>query len=322
MTLVFVNPLAALAGLAVVLPLVAVWLIRRRARRIRGALRLPPPPSRSGRLVVAALVLVGALVGAASAQPVIVDSKPRFVRQDAEVYFVVDITRSMLASAGATAPNRLERARLFAARVRSAVPDVPAGIASFTNRLVPHIFPTPSLGLFSSGLERSIAIERPQPDTSEQALVTAFDALAPLQTHNFFSPTARRRVAVVLTDGESLPVSPATVEALRAQPRIELLLVRFWSPEERIFRPRAPIDRGYAPDPGSTATLATFAEAVGARVYSEDDADAVARELRRRVGEGEPVAAGQEVSARPLAAYAIALALLPLGFLIARRNLL
>jgi hypothetical protein len=320
--LVFVNPLAGLAFLAVLLPLAAFWRIRRRGTRVRAALGLAPPPRRSGVLALAAIVLLAALVGAASAQPVLVDSQPRYVREDAEAYFVVDITRSMLASAGPAAATRLERARVFAERVRAAVPDVPAGIASFTNRLVPHVFPTHNIALFGSGLRRSIAIERPAPDRSDQALVTAFDSLAPLQTHNFFSPRADRRVAVVLTDGETRPVSPATLRALRARPRIDLLIVRFWSEEERIHRPRLEIDAQYQTDPGSTATLAAFADAVGAQVYSEDDAGAVARELRRRLGRGEPVVAGEEVSARPLTAWAVGLALVPLAFLLVRRNLL
>jgi hypothetical protein len=322
MKLVFVNPLAGLAFLAVLLPLAAFWRVRRRGRRVRAALGLPPPPRRSGVLALTAIVLLAALVGAASAQPVIVESQPRYLRDDAEAYFVVDITRSMLASASPTAPTRLERARVFAERVRAAVPDVPSGIASFTNRLVPHVFPTPSLALFGSGLRRSIAIERPAPDRSEQALVTAFDSLAPLQTHNFFSPDADRRVAVVLTDGETRPVSPETLRALRARPRIDLLIVRFWSQRERIFRPRLEIDAQYRPDPASTATLAAFAGAAGARVFGEDDAGAVARELRRLLGRGEPAIAGEEVSARPLTAWVVALTAVPLGFLLARRNLL
>ena len=184
------------------------------------------------------------------------------------------------------------------------------------------MFPTPNLALFGSGLRRSIAIERPAPDRSEQALVTAFDSLAPLQTHKFFSPDAERRVAVVLTDGETRPVSPATLRALRGRPRIDLLIVRFWSERERIFRPRVEIDAQYEPDPGSTATLVAFADAVGAQVFGEDDAAAVARELRRLLGRGEPAIVGEEVSARPLAAWVVALALVPLGFLLARRNLL
>jgi hypothetical protein len=273
-------------------------------------------------LALCAIVLLAALVGVASAQPVVVGSEPRLVRTDAEVYFVFDITRSMLAAAGPREPSRLERARAFARRVRDEVPDVPTGIASFTNRLVPHIFPTSSLGLFASGLDRSLAVERPAPDRSEQALVTAFDSLAPLQTHNFFSPEADDRVAVVLTDGESQPVSGATLRALRATPRVDLLLVRFWSPRERIFRPRIALDREYRPDPASTATLASFADSVDARVYGEDDAAAVARDLRRLVGRGAPVVVGEEASETPLSAWVLAAGLLPLGYLLLRRNAL
>jgi hypothetical protein len=321
-TVVFVHPLAALVAVAVLLPLGAFWLLRRRAERVRVALGLAPPPRRSGALAAAAIVLLAALVGVAAAQPVIVGSEPRLVRTDAEAYFVFDITRSMLASAGPDEPNRLARARAFAGRVRGELTDVPAGIASFTNRLVPHVFPTPNLALFSSGLDRSLAIERPAPDRGEGALLTAFDALAPLQTHNFFSPEAEKRAAVVLTDGESQPVSPATLRALRGDPQVELLLVRFWSERERIHRPRIEFDAQYEPDPAAAAMFATFADNVGARVFGEDDAAAVVAELRRRLGAGQPVAVGEEVSEQPLSAWVLALALVPLGYLLLRRNVL
>ena len=322
MTLVFVHPLAGLAFLAVVLPLGAFWLVRRRAARVRRVLSLAPPPRRAGVLAVAAILALAALVGVAAAQPVLVGSEPRLVRDDAEAYFVFDITRSMLASAGPDEPNRLQRAREFARRVRAEVPDVPVGIASFTNRLVPHVFPTPSAALFGAGLDRALAIERPAPDRGEGALLTAFDALAPLQTHNFFSPQASRRVAVVLTDGESQPVSTETLRALRASPPLELVLVRFWSERERIHRPRITFDAQYAPDPASSGTLATFAEAAGSRVYTEDDAAAVGRELRRFFGTGVPVVVGEEASEEPLAAWVLAAGLLPLGYLLVRRNVL
>jgi hypothetical protein len=318
--LVFVNPFAALAGLAGLVPLAAFWWLGRRGRRVRAGLGLPPPRRRSGVLVAAAVVALSVLVGAASAQPVLLGSRPLSVRVDAEAYFVVDITRSMLASRGAKAPTRLERARVVARRLRAAVPDVPVGIASFTNRVVPHIFPTPNAAIFNSGLVRSIEIEQPAPDTGEGALLTAFDALAPLQTHNFFSPDAERRVAVILTDGESRPVSPQTIRALRHPPPLGLLIVRFWSPGERIHRPRVRIDADYRTDPASTELLESFARETGARLYSESQSAEVAAELRRRLGRGERVVAGQEASARPLTAWTIALAIVPLGYLLWRRN--
>ena len=187
MELVFVNPLAALAGLGGLVPLAAFWWLERRGRRVRAALGLSAPRRRSAVLVAVAVAAVSVLVGAASAQPVLLDSRPLKVRADAEAYIVVDITRSMLASRADDAPTRIARARAAARRLRAAVPDVPVGIASFTNRVVPHIFPTPNAAVFESGLDRSVEVEQPPPDTGAGALVTAFDALAPLQTHNFFS---------------------------------------------------------------------------------------------------------------------------------------
>ena len=320
MELVFVNPPAALAALAGALPLAAYWWLARRGHRVRASLGLPGPRRRSGVFVAAAVVALALLVGAASAQPVLITSEPQKARADAEAYFVMDITRSMLASAGAEAPTRLERARTVARRLRAAVPDVPVGIASFTNRLVPHIFPTTNAAVFDSGLVRSIEIDQPPPDTGSGVLLTAFDALAPLQTHNFFSPEALRRVAVVFTDGESQPVSPQTIRALRAKPRLDLLIVRFWSPSERIYKRRAPIDADYRVDPGSTGLLESFARESGATLYGEGDSTQVARELRRRLGRGPAVVSGEEVSAHSLTAWAIALAVLPLGYLLWRRN--
>jgi von Willebrand factor type A domain len=304
-----------------VLPLWAWLHVRRRARRVRGSLRLRKPPRHADALVAAAIVVLAGLVGVASAQPVLLDSQPRTIRLDAEAYFVMDITRSMLASARQDTPTRLERARRAARRIRAAVPDVPVGVASFTNRVVPHIFPTSNQALFASGLERSIEIERPPPDGGSGALLTAFDALAPLQTHNFFSPAATRRVAVVFTDGETRPVAQATIRALRAEPDLELIVVRFWSVRERIFRQEIPLDADYAPDPASTSVLRSFVEAVDASLFSEDDVPAAAQELRRLLGRGDRIAAGREVSARPLTAYAVALALVPLAYLFWRRNL-
>jgi hypothetical protein len=319
--IVFVHPVAALTALAGLVPLAAWWRLDRRGRRVRTSLGLPPPSRRSRALLVAAVATLALLVGVASAQPVLLRAEPLRVRADAEAYFVIDITRSMLASAGPDEPTRLERARRAAARLRRAAPDVPVGIASFTNRIVPHIFPTANAAVFDSGLVRSVEIDRPPPDTQPGALLTALDALAPLQTHNFFSPDAKRRVAVVFTDGESQPVSPATIRALTARPRLDLLLVRFWSARERIHRPRLAIDRDYRPEPASTALLEGFARDTGARLYGEDDLDAAADELRRRLGRGEAVPAGEEVSARSLTAWTLALAVVPLGILLWRRNL-
>jgi hypothetical protein len=321
MELVFVHPYAALVALLVALPLAALWVGERRSARVRSALGLRAPRRRRRLPLLLAAALLAALLGAASAQPVLVGAEKLQARQDAEAYVVVDITRSMLASSGPEGETRFERAVSAARRLRAAVPDVPVGLASFTNRTVPHIFPTLDRAVFGSGLTRSLAVEQPPPDEGSGALLTAFDALAPLQTHGFFTPGTARRIAIVVTDGETRPVSAETIQALRDLPRVELLLVRVWREGERIHRPRAPIDRRYRSDPSSTRLLQAFAAATRARVYGEGSVDDAAGELRRLVGSGERVEVGTEQSTKPLAAWTLGLALVPLGYLLWRRNI-
>jgi hypothetical protein len=238
---------------------------------------------------------------------------------DAEAYIVIDITRSMLASTGKDEPTRLDRARSIAGRLRAAVPDVPVGIASFTNRVVPHVFPTTDPAVFSAGLERSIGVESPPPDTGDGALLTALDSLAPLQTHRFFSPAATRQVAVVLTDGETLPLSQATEDALRGG-RLDLMFVRLWSERERIHAPQIALDARYRADPASTVVYDEIVRALGARAFPEGDVAEAASELRRRLGRGEAVVTGHEAGGRQLSGWAAALAALPLAYVLRRRN--
>jgi von Willebrand factor type A domain len=319
--LVFVHPEAAFVSLAVALPLAALWAAQRRKKRVRAALGLSAPPRRATRLAAGAIVGLALLVAAATAQPVLLREKPVHVRQDAEAYVVVDITRSMLAAPSARASTRLERAVRAAARIRSAVPDVPVGLATFTNRAVPHVFPTTDAAVFGAGLRRSVAVEQPPPDRADGAVLTAFDALAPLQTHNFFERRATRRVAVVVTDGETRPVDRSTIEALHGEPPLELVLVRVWREDERIFRPRVPADRGYTSDPDSSAVLQSFVANTGARLFAESEIDEAAATARGLLGHGKAEHAGTEVSARPLAGWIFGLAFLPLGYLLWRRNL-
>jgi von Willebrand factor type A domain len=321
MDLVFVHPEAALVVLAVALPLAALWLAQRRKRHVRSALGLTPPTRTATRLGAGAIVGLAVLVAAATAQPVLLRQEPIRVRQDAQAYVIVDVTRSMLAARSADGPTRLERALEAAARIRAAVPDVPVGLASFTNRAVPHVFPTTDSSVFGSGLRRAIGIEKPPPDRGVGAVLTAFDALAPLQTHNFFDRNAARRVAVVLTDGETTAVDRSTIDELRAAPPLDLVVVRLWDERERIFHPRVAADRTYSTDPGSTGVLRSFAAATGARLFNEPQVDEAAATVRRLLGRGQASRAGTEVSARPLAGWVFGLAFLPLGYLLWRRNL-
>jgi hypothetical protein len=298
MDLVFVHPEAGLVVLAVALPLAALWLAQRRKRVIRNALGLSPPTGTATRLGAGAIVGFAVLVAAATAQPVLLRQKPIRVRQDAQAYVVVDVTRSMLAARSADGPTRLERALE-----------------------APHVFPTTDSSVFGSGLRRSIGVEQPPPDRGIGAVLTAFDALAPLQTHNFFDRDATRRVAVVLTDGETTAVDRSTIDELRSEPPLELVLVRLWDERERIFQSRVAADRTYTTNPASTAVLQSFVAATGARLFDEQHVDEAAATVRRLLGRGQASHAGMEVSAKSLAGWAFGLAFLPLGYLLWRRNL-
>src|SRR5262245_54627625 len=113
-SLVFLTPLGAIAMLAFVVPFAALGLVARRERRARRALGLPAPPTarRLGRTL--ALVGVPVVLGVAAMQPALRTTRNAHVRTDAQAYFVVDVSRSMLASAGPGRPTRLERARRLA----------------------------------------------------------------------------------------------------------------------------------------------------------------------------------------------------------------
>src|SRR5207245_1127951 len=81
----------------------------------------------------------------AGTQPTLVRRSQHHVRKDAQAWFVLDTSLSMKAAAGPAAPTRFERAQALAIRLRRKLGDVPVGIASITDRALPHLFPTADL---------------------------------------------------------------------------------------------------------------------------------------------------------------------------------
>jgi hypothetical protein len=195
-TLVFLTPLGAIAMAALVLPLVGLALVQRRERRAREALGLHAPPPASRIVRTFGLVLVPVLLGLAATQPALRTTKHAHVRTDAQAWFVMDVSRSMLASAKPGSPTRLQRARKIALAVRDSIPEVPSGIATITDRALPDLFPTSDLGVFELAMTRAVAVEQPPP-TLNAVVATKTDAVGNLGTQNFFSPSARRRVVVL-----------------------------------------------------------------------------------------------------------------------------
>jgi hypothetical protein len=234
------------------------------------------------------------------------------VRRDAQVLFVVDTSRSMAAASGATGATRLARATAAAANLRASIPDVESGIATLTDRVLPNLLPVADIPSFDATLQRSVGIERPPP-RSAAVRATTYTALSDIPPAGFFAPTAKRRVVVLLTDGESAPFNPGAV-ATSLRPAA-LVVVRIWRAGESIVGEPA-----YRPDPAGAAALAALASAAGGRVFGEDGIGAAGAALRAKLGSGPTARVTtrrrQETALAPFVAIA---ALLPLGVFLRRR---
>ena len=326
MNLEFLTPPGWLLALLVLLPVAAFLGVSRRADRMRLSLGLPEP-SRGRRLVpLVAVLVVAGLLGAAAAQPVVERTTTRQVRSDAEALIVIDISRSMLARRSLEDPTRLERAKGAAAQLRASLPDVPVGLASVTNRVLPHMFPSADEEVFQATLDRVIDIERPPPGSSflttiQRALrnATSLGSLVAVPTRRFYSPTARHRLLVVLTDGESARFSPAAIARRLRAAKIETIFVQFWGKDERVFTDGKPEER-YEPDPKARAILDGLAAASRGSIYSETSVGAAARKARDVLGTGPTVSEGDRPDRMPLAPYLTIAAFLPLGLLLGLRD--
>ena len=320
-TVSFLSPVAALVAVAVVPALFAAAGSERRSRALCRVLGLPARGL--GSLVGTALALAAcaACLALAAAQPVVGKVRPVQGRQDAEALFVFDISRSMLASAGPGAPTRFTRAREVARAVRARLPEVPVGVVSMTDRVLPHLFPTLGEGFFDATVDDALGIERPPPDRLGRGRATSLGSLGLLATRNFFGADASRRVAVVFTDGESLPYDAVGLRDTLGHGNVTLVVVRIWAPGERIYDARGNAIASYRPDPGAQVALDEDMAAVGARVLRPRDVDGIAEAVRRAVGSGPVGPAGRELQTTALAPYAVLGSFLPVAFLLWRRNL-
>lgn len=320
-TLSFLSPLAALVAVAVVPALLAAAGAERRSRALCRVLGLPArgPAALVGTGV--ALAVCAAFFALAAAQPVVGKVQPVQGRQDAQALFVFDISRSMLARPSPGAPTRFTRAREAARAVRAQLPPLPVGVVSMTDRVLPHLFPTLGQGLFDATLDDALGIERPPPDRLGRGRATSLGSLGLLATRNFFGENASRRVAVVFTDGESLPYNAADLRDQLGQGSVALVVVRIWGREERIYDAHGKAIAAYRPDAAAQAALDKDMATVGARVFRPTDVNGIAGAVRRAVGSGPVGPAGRELRTTALAPYAVLGSFLPLAFLLWRRNL-
>ena len=316
----FLTPLGAVLAVTLVAPVAVLVLRERKARRVRTSLGLDQPPLRSLVPLAAALAAVPCVLGLAAMQPIIETTKTIDERTDAQVFVVADVSRSMLASSRAGSSTRLERVQAEADELRARLPGVPVGILSLTDRLLPHLFPTADEAVFRSTLAKSIGIERPPPALFFSTRATQLNALAGVPERGFFSPSALKRLLVVYTDGESQPVDSELTRAFARKPRWRRSSSTSGTAASGSTRRAYPsvATRRIRP---VRALLRRAADLVGGRVFEESDVDATADAATELLGEGPTRQRVIEGERRALMPYATMLALLPLGFVLIRRNL-
>jgi hypothetical protein len=315
-TLELLAPWAAVAAPVVLVPAAAVVMQGRRARRVLRALGLRGRGAGS-RVTTAALIGAGvALLVVAAAQPALVHSRPDEVRTDAELYVVLDTSGSMAARAAPSAPTRFARAQAFAVAFRRALPTIPSGVASFTDRALPHLLPSSDVSTFDATVHEAVGIDRPPPRRAYR-VATSYSALADLLRGGSFSQHAHDRLLVLVTDGESAPYDPGSVIARLGRANVSLLVVRVWDARERIFDHG--MDAGYRPDPGSTRALEQLgALTVGGRVFGIRDPNAAAAAASAYFGSGPTARGSGGRDAEPLTAWFVLAALAPLALVVTR----
>jgi hypothetical protein len=316
--LVFLTPLAAVVAAAVLLPAAAFVFAERRVGAVRRRLMLQPPRGGIDVTALASLASVVLLLALASAQPALSVTPTQRVRTDAQVLFVLDISQSMAASAGPSGRRRLERAVARAIRLRATIPDVPSGVATLTDRVLPNLLPVPDMAAFDATVEQTVVINQPPPrELSVRA--TNYAALAAIPRSGYFGRSATRRVVVLLTDGESGFFDPATVaRAFAVTPRADFLAVQFWRRDESIYKSSGKPDPNYRPDPAGKAQLAALAAATRGAAFGEGNVAAAAAALGSMLGSGPTRSLGRTHTTHPLAPYVALLALLPLGVVFVR----
>jgi hypothetical protein len=315
----FLTPIDALFALAAVIPLAALWFAQTRMEQVRRLFSLASPRRRELVAVIVALSLLPVLMGVAAAQPVVVRHHLLGQRLDVQAFFVFDTSDSMTARTGPHGLTRLERAKQEAEQVIPKLGDIPVGIASMTDRVLPDLMPNPNLALVRRVIGQSVGINRPPPSQIYK-VATTFSALYPIPTYNFYSPGVTHRILVVFTDGEAKPIRSQIGYELARAMTVHPLFVHVWAPTERIYA-NGRLDTRYRPDPTSTRALTRFATAAHGRVFGETDLRPLEQTIRAEAG-NSPVTTNVLGYARvALAPWFVLAGVVPLGFLLYRRNL-
>ena len=260
--------------------------------------------------------------GSCSAQPRRSRSSPRSGRRtggtDAEAIVVFDISRSMLARTG---PSGADAARARARRRQAAARGAGGGAV---RRLVAHRPPAPSP--LPDDERDGVHLDR-RPSDRDRATATRAPGIARHGVRRAGRPRPAEllrtdcedRVALVLTDGESIPFNLGELRAPLVAGRVSLLLRAPLGPRRARLRraagSRSATGRARRAAPCSTGSPVRSAAACSPRE--------VERRSRRSTRSSAPVRSrprGRELKAVPLAPYTAAAALRTAGAAPLRRN--
>ena len=177
--------------------------------------------------------------------------------------------------------------------------------------MLPDLLPVSDLGGFDGVVRHAVAIESPGPREPERARDDLRARSTDIPAGNYFDPSVKRRIVVLLTDGESTPVDSGEItRTLSATRGYELVTVRFWQAHESVFDSGGRPETAYRPDPAGREILTGLAAAAGGRAFEEAQLGGASAYLRRIAGHGPTVVSRGSTRDRvPLAPYLAALAL-------------
>ena len=168
-------------------------------------------------------------------------------------------------------------------------------------------------------LDRALAVGRPLPRIGG-GLSTNVDPLIAVAGRGYFTDGVRRRVMLVLTDGEVLPIDPQLFrEGFADAPPVDVVFVRLGSADERVFRANGRTE-SYRADARLGAQLDVLADAIGAPVISEAEPEQVEAVVRGALGTGAVHTVRERRSTVALAPLVLVGSLVPLAVLVRRRN--
>jgi hypothetical protein len=125
----------------------------------------------------------------------------------------------------------------------------------------------------------------------------------------------------VLTDGESRPFAAERVAAVLRRARIRPVLIRLGSPRERVWGAGGKSE-SYRPQRGAGVELARAAVILGGPAYDEGEAGAAIAAIGAAIGhDGTRGRRASTTSIRALAPFLALASLLPVAFVLWRRNL-